>query len=29
MLVVTSTELSLDDMDDFSILPFSYLVGVP
>lgn len=29
-LVVTSTDLSLgDDDDDFSILPFSYLVGVP
>ena len=29
-LVVTSTDLSLgDDDDEFSILPFSYLVGVP
>ncbi|HSS00207.1 MAG TPA: hypothetical protein VLM79_24285 [Kofleriaceae bacterium] len=28
-LVVTTTDFSLDDIDDISILPFSYLAGVP
>ena len=28
-LMVTTTDFSLDDIDDISILPFSYLAGVP